>query len=113
MNKKYTTSFCFVVAGLLLGLVSLAYPTHGNWMDHFKDAAGMSCCGETDCKSAAIRVLTFGREMVTAEVDGVIVEVPALSVHQSQETRAFWCAKIVGYPPSTKNVRCLFWAVAS
>lgn len=113
MNKKYTTSLCFFVAGLLLGLVSLAHPTHGNWMDHFKDAAGGLCCGETDCKAAAIRILAFGHEMVTAEVDGVIVEVPALSVHQSQETRAFWCANVAEDPPSTKNIRCLFWAVAS
>lgn len=96
-----------------IGWGAASFASHGHWIDHYRSAANSLCCGERDCQPASIRILVFGPEMVTAEINGVIVEVPARSVHQSEDQRAYWCANMVMSPPSTANVRCLFWAIGA
>jgi hypothetical protein len=103
--------------GILLCLPMLLWATHGHWIDHYRNADGMSCCGRQDCVEVAARLVEDGGTMWRVEVNGTSIVLPKKSVHLSEEPVAYWChlGKAPCRPPqleiSSVCGRCLFVAV--
>ena len=86
---------------------------HGHFTDHYKDAEGVSCCGPRDCKVVHARILAQDETYVTVEVNGVKLILRNTSVHQSEDTQDYWCAKGRVEHISAATTRCVFIAAAS
>jgi hypothetical protein len=103
--------------GILLCLPMLLWATHGHWIDHYRNADGMSCCGMQDCVEVAARLVEDRGTTWRAEVNGTSIVLPKKSVHLSEEPAAYWChnAQAPCQPPqleiSSACGRCLFVAV--
>jgi hypothetical protein len=93
----------------LLALLLLAQ--HGAWQDRYVSASGTACCGRHDCQVARVYVREREATTVTVDVNGVAMTLPAGSVHLSEDTQGWWCAKDREEPVSTENTRCAFVAV--
>ena len=98
---------------LLLLLATIAYASHGGWMDAYRDADGIRCCGQLDCLPTHARVLAQTADVATVEVDGLVVAIPAKALHASETNEDYWCARRTDRPLSQDNIRCVFIAVGS
>lgn len=101
---------------LLLGLClwrGEAFARHGHWIDHYTSALGGSCCGQRDCIRVAMRVMALTPESATIEVNGVLLTIPRLSLHASEDAMDYLCVVERSEPPSAQNTRCAFVAPGS
>ena len=91
--------------------VPLIFAQHGHWIDRYHSASGMSCCGKRDCQQVAARLITSAQYTTMVEVNGLLMELPAKSVHTSEDAAAWWCAQRIDEKLSQENTRCVFLAV--
>ena len=87
---------------------------HIFWMEPFRDADNISCCGKAaDCRPADITVLNHRRGEVL--VDGVPLTLPPGSVHRiphdahEPEAAGFWCYRGDPHEVTAANSRCIFY----
>ena len=110
---KSIISWLALVA-IALGLPCLAYSTHGSWQDHYRDAAGISCCNPNDCQVTIGRLLAQEGDRTQVEVQGVPLWFPAKSVHASEDG-AFWICRKRSQKENesltSDQIRCVFLAV--
>lgn len=77
--------------GLLL-TATLAYATHGHWIDHYKTSTGASCCrSQKDCLPAHARILEMDEPFSWVEVDGMKYRMPTASIHVSEDEQDWFC----------------------
>lgn len=103
----------FVVLFILALPYYSSWGSHHSWHDHYTSAAGTRCC-DRDCVRAAGRLMNQTDAGMTLEINGVLVTVPAKSVHPSEDG-AFWVC-LVGIAEATaqlrsEQVRCAFFAI--
>ena len=103
------------LAGLLIGLViyALVWAQHGHWTDAYRGAEGSRCCGIEDCRIVHARLLAQDGKHVVVEVDGMLLTLPAQSVHASEDLNDWVCEVKAGGELTEKNVRCVFLATGS
>ena len=108
----YFQSLCVLV--MLLSLVlspPVSSAAHRSWHDHYTDFLGMRCC-TTDCVSLPVSLLGREGDRVEVLVAGLRMVLPAGSVHQSEDAQSWACLRNPQMPPSSANIRCVFFAVA-
>ena len=106
---------CYVM-GIVLGLgMAWAYvwAQHGGFTDRYMSADGTRCCGQNDCKAVPVSILTQDGTIMQMLVMGIRVIVPSGSIHQSETMQSYWCLRDPERPPSSENVRCLFYVIGS
>ena len=86
------------------------------WMQGYKGADGVGCCSEHDCLPRPVAVLQYTRDQVTVRIGEIVVQLPAKSVHATQDGQTYWCCKTDanGHCPSEPTLattRCVFYAV--
>ena len=97
---------------LLLGSSFLVVQArHGTWHDHYRGANAMPCCGQRDCTVTRARLISQSATQVTAEVEGILVTLPAAALHQSEDAQDWLCRAFAPDAPLTsQTIRCLFIA---
>ena len=100
------------IALVLLFVAAMAWGNHGAWHDHYRGANGLPCCGQIDCKKTHARLIAQTATAVTVEVEGVLVEIPAVALHQSEDTNDWLCRSTAfeAIPLTGSTIRCLFIA---
>ena len=106
-------------SGLLLALLALtgsgAWASHGEWLDHYRSATGTPCCQrQQDCRLVHARLTDQRGAWTIVEIEGILVEMPTLSVHLSEDASDYACFVLPGQQPTpvtAGNIRCLFLAV--
>lgn len=90
-----------------------ALGTHGHWIDHYKNADSISCCGVHDCLKIPMRIMKVDEKSITVDIPSrqAIVDIPRQSYHPSEDEHDYWCAVNPKNPPTTNNTRCVFIAV--
>ena len=106
------------IVGALMALALPSTARHGVWHEHYTDAYNVSCCGVADCRQTVGRLLsrdsTNDSAMVTLEAEGVLIHLPAASVHGSEDGQFWLCVRRQGgmaVPLTSAQVRCAFVAV--
>lgn len=109
------TRILLLGVSLLVCLCStVALAAHGVWHDHYSSAAGTPCCrAQDDCHVAQVRVLEQTATQVRVEVNGVVIEIPAKSLHASEDAQAYVCVIPGTQPIKAVNIRCVFFAVGA
>lgn len=87
--------------------------THGHWIDHYKSADGISCCGVRDCLKIPMRIAEINEKSITINIPSrqAIMDIPQKSYHPSEDGHDYWCAINPEGMPTTTNTRCVFIAV--
>ena len=85
---------------------------HDHWISKYRGASGGNCCGRTDCRTIPVRVLVQDGTQTTVEVGGVVMRLPAQSVHVSEDMESYWCLRNPEYGIAPENTRCVFFVVA-
>lgn len=91
----------------LLGIILLVSTTHADWRSQYKGAEGLSCCDQSDCIKAEVSLIEEPGHGDTIEIlvsfiepptgkgasrfVGKALQVPAQSVHMSEDPRGYWC----------------------
>jgi hypothetical protein len=110
---------------LLLGVASVALLwVHGaaehtaalRWMQGYRGADGVGCCSEHDCLPWPVAVLQYTGDQVTVRIGETVVQLPAKSVHATQDGQTYWCCKTNANghcppEPTPVTTRCVFYAV--
>ena len=97
-----------------LAFATVAAATHGLWHDHYTSASGTPCCAASrDCFIVHARLLVKDGDSTTAEVAGVVVTLPAKSVHQSEDLNDWACVIRPEHGIRQDNLLCLFVATGS
>lgn len=98
---------------LLSMLMTAAWATHGGFQDHYTDYLGVRCCHSArDCMPMPVSLVSREGDQVHLLVAGVLLTLPAGSVHLSEDVQTYVCLRNPQMPPSVANVRCAFWSVA-
>ena len=97
---------------ILLLCAATTWGDHGHFTDHYKDAEGVQCCGPKDCSVVHARILAQNETYATVEINGVTIRLRSTSVHQSEDTQDYWCAKGHAKHISATVTRCVFIAAA-
>ena len=97
----------------LTGGFYAAFAQNGYWTDKYQGAGATPCCGARDCFKVHARLLGQTPTVVTLEVNGVVLTIPSLSFHTSEDSADYWCALHSDEPISSENTRCAFLAVGS
>lgn len=107
-----------VFALFLLILARLSRAEHSPslaWMRQYKDAQGIGCCSELDCKEAAVSLVnnepSDDGNMQKVHVNGVEFSLPKANIHVSETASGYWCYRSAGSPPGPTNTRCVFYAI--
>ena len=103
----------FLMILLPFQLASVGYAQHGSWMDKYRNAKQVRCCGERDCLRVHARILSHTVPTVVAEVNGVVLTMPMASVHTSEDAHDWACLINHFEHVSQDNLRCLFLAVGA
>lgn len=106
---RRTTSFLLG----FLSVASLAYATHGHWIDHYTNAYGASCCqAQKDCVKVKARILEPGELWTWVEVDGEKYRMDTASIHISEDMRDWFCRWVYAPPKGDgwTSPICLFIA---
>jgi hypothetical protein len=88
------------------------------WMTGFKSADGVGCCSERDCFPWPIAVLQLSAEQATVRIGDTVVQLPARSVHATQDGETYWCCRIntdgrCPTEPTRATTRCVFYATGT
>ena len=86
------------------------------WMMGYTSADGVGCCSEQDCVPWPVAVLGRTPNQVTVRIGETVLQLPAPSVHATQNGETYWCCKTTmdGHcppVPTPANTRCVFYAV--
>lgn len=109
---------------VLLGLASVMvlwghshaeHATTLRWMMGYTNAEGVGCCSERDCLPWPVAVLQLTGDQVMVQIGETVVQLPAKSVHATQDGQTYWCCKtnLEGRCPSEPTratTRCVFYA---
>lgn len=82
-------------------------------MQGYHDAAGISCCGKTDCRPADITAINQARGEVL--IDGVPLRLPPGSGHRippeahEPDASGYWCFRANLHEITAANTRCVFY----
>jgi len=109
---------------LLLGLASIvglwgySHAEHIaalRWMRGYRSAEGVGCCSERDCLPWPVAVLQLTGELATVRLGDTVVQLPAKSVHATQDGETYWCCKTnlegrCPTEPTRATTRCVFYA---
>ena len=101
-----------LVVTFILGACDV-FAQHGSWHDRYTNESGMRCCGPTDCRAVPVSIVAHDGIQVTALVMGILIVLPALAIHQSEDQQSWFCSRYPDEKPSSENVRCLFYVVGS
>jgi hypothetical protein len=110
---------------VLLGVASVALLwVHGaaehtaalRWMQGYRGSDGVGCCSEHDCLPWPVAVLQYTGDQVTVRIGETVVQLPAKSVHATQDGQTYWCCKTDANghcppEPTPATTRCVFYAV--
>jgi hypothetical protein len=110
---------------VLLGVASIAllwvhsvaeHTAALQWMQGYRGADGVGCCSEHDCLPWPVAVLQYTGNQVTVRIGETVVQLPAKSVHATQDGQTYWCCKTdtTGHcppEPTPATTRCVFYAV--
>ena len=111
MMSKKGQPMRFILGSVILLFICISWSdAHDFWASKYRDRYGIICCTEKDCRPVKARILAQTADTVTAEIDGITVHIPAQSVHTSETTEDWWCARGYGPAISEGNTRCLFIA---
>lgn len=85
------------------------------WMLGYTNAEGVGCCSERDCLPWPVAVLQFTGEQTTVRIGDTVVQLPAKSVHATQDGQTYWCCKTnlegrCPTAPTRATTRCVFYA---
>lgn len=105
----------------LAGVVVLWGDSHAehtaalHWMMGYTSAEGVGCCSERDCRPWPVAVLQLTGDQVMVRIGDTVVQLPAKSVHATQDGQTYWCCKtnMEGHCPSEPTratTRCVFYA---
>ena len=100
-----------LILSVILSL-PVSFAVHSTWHDHYTTFSGTRCCS-SECIPLPVSLLNHDAGMVTLLVAGVRVTLQAGSVHRSEDAQSWVCLRNPQAPPSSANVRCAFWSVAS
>jgi len=114
--------WCLLLLLGLAGVVVLWGYSHAehtavlHWMTGYTSAEGVGCCSERDCLPWPVAVLQFTSDQVMVRIGETVVQLPAKSVHATQDGQTYWCCKtnIDGHCPSEPTratTRCVFYAI--
>jgi len=86
------------------------------WMTGYRSADGVGCCSEQDCLPWPVAVLGRTPDQVTVRIGETVLQLPARSVHATQDGETYWCCKTTMEGrcppvPTPANTRCVFYAV--
>jgi hypothetical protein len=86
------------------------------WMQGYRYADGVGCCSEHDCLPWPVAVLQPTGDQVTVRIGETVVQLPAKSVHATQDGQTYWCCKTDANghcppEPTPATTRCVFYAV--
>ena len=101
----------------VLGRQSTAEHTAAlRWMTGYRSADGVGCCSEQDCLPWPVAVLGRTPDQVTVRIGETVLQLPARSVHATQDGETYWCCKTTMEGrcppvPTPANTRCVFYAV--
>ena len=105
---------CSVLA--LCSLFILAFAEHTpatNWTHGYVGDNNVPCCSiGTDCRQGQVRIVSIDGDITTVAIDGEVVTMPSKGVHQSETMMSWYCLKY-GTKPTSKAIRCVFWAIGS
>jgi hypothetical protein len=102
---------------VMLGVYSAAEHTAAlRWMQGYTGADGVGCCSEHDCLPWPVAVLQHTGDQVTVRLGETVVQLPARSVHATQDGQTYWCCKTDATgrcppEPTPAITRCVFYAV--
>ena len=97
---------------LLCVLIPCGWAIHASWHDHYTDYLGTRCC-TTDCIPLPVSLVSQEGNRVQLLVAGVLLTLPAGSVHLSEDTQSWICARNPQMPATAPNIRCAFVAFGS
>ena len=106
-----------MAGGAVLGEQSMAEHTAAlRWMMGYRSADGVGCCSEQDCLPWPVAVLGRTHDQVTVRIGETVLQLPAPSVHATQDGETYWCCKTTmdgrcPPAPTPANTRCVFYAV--
>ena len=106
-----------VASVAVLGVHSAAEHTAAlRWMQGYRGADGAGCCAEHDCLPWPVAVLQRTADQVTVRIGETVVQLPAPSVHATQDGQTYWCCKTDANghcppEPTPATTRCVFYAV--
>jgi hypothetical protein len=86
------------------------------WMEGYTSAEGVGCCSERDCVPWPVAVLGRTHDRVTVRIGEAVLQLPAKSVHATQDGETYWCCKTTMEGrcppvPTPATTRCVFYAV--
>ena len=86
-----------------------------HWMRGYRGADGVGCCSEHDCLPWPVAVLQHTGDQVTVRIGETVVQLPATSVHATQDGQTYWCCKTTPEgncpsEPTRATTRCVFYA---
>jgi len=106
-----------VASVALLKVYSAAEHTAAlRWMQGYRGADGVGCCSEHDCLPWPVAVLQHTGDQVTVRIGETVVQLPAKSVHATQDGQTYWCCKTDANghcppEPTPATTRCVFYTV--
>ena len=110
-NNKCALLLCLLVLALLR---SGAWATHGSFHDHYTDYLGIRCCSTAhDCMPMPVSLISRDGDTTVVLVAGVQVELPAGSVHLSENSDTYVCLRNRQMPATALNIRCAFFTFSS
>jgi len=111
-----------LLLGGLASVVVLWGPSHAehtaalHWMAGYTSAEGVGCCSERDCFPWPVALLQLTGDQATVRIGDTVVQLPAKSVHATQDGQTYWCCKTnlegrCPAEPSKATTRCVFYAI--
>lgn len=110
---KASSVATIIVIIIIIILNSPVFGFHGHWIDHYKSANDMLCCGTRDCLKTPMRLLDINDTHVTLDIKGKTVTILRKSFYLSEDTTDYLCLKDFNQPEDANNIRCAFIAVGS
>jgi len=87
-----------------------------HWMAGYRSAEGVGCCAEHDCLPWPVALVQRTSDHTTVRIGATVVELPAQSVHATQDGQTYWCCTTDAQghcplEPTRETTRCVFYAV--
>jgi hypothetical protein len=86
------------------------------WMPGYRNAEGVGCCSEQDCRPWPVALLQLTGDEATVRIGDTVMPLPSKSVHATQDGQTYWCCQtdVAGHCPAVptrETTRCVFYTV--